>query len=101
MIADAKVEEDPRTAMPVIALHLTDEGREIFAAATRAHVGERLGVVVDGVVASAPLIIEPIIGGRVQISGNFTSVSAAALVKVILPRAGHIPLTIVEGDTAR
>jgi preprotein translocase subunit SecD len=100
MIADAKVETNTYSQQPVIAVNLTDEGRSVFAAATRLHVGERIAVVVDGVVVTAPYIREPIEGGQVEIDGVFTPDSAGALVQKIVPYPSDLPLRIVEGDTA-
>ena len=53
----------------------------------------------DDKVISAPVINEPIIGGRGQISGNFTAGSANEL--AILLRAGALPapLTVIEERT--
>jgi hypothetical protein len=100
MIAEAKVETNTYSQQPVVAIHLTDDGRAVFAAATRLHVGERLAVVIDGVVVTAPYIREPIEGGQVEIDGAFTPDSASALVKKIVPYPSDFPLRIVEGDTA-
>jgi len=100
MIAGANVKTNTYTEQPVVAVDLTDEGRSIFAAATRIHVGERLAVVIDGVVATSPSINEPIEGGRVEISGAFTPETARALVKEIVPYPNVLPLKIVDGDPA-
>ena len=53
----------------------------------------------DGKVITAPVIREPITGGRGQISGNFTTQSANDL--AVLLRAGALPapLTVVEERT--
>ncbi len=40
-----------------------------FSEVTRQHIGSRLAILVDGVYYSAPLIMEPIFSGVVQISG--------------------------------
>src|SRR5439155_12575535 len=56
-------------------------------------------IILDNEVISAPEIQEPILGGRGQISGNFTAESANDL--AILLRAGALPapLTVIEERT--
>ncbi|WP_232668483.1 SecDF P1 head subdomain-containing protein [Pseudonocardia sp. TRM90224] len=55
-----------------------DTGRR-FAELTAANVNRQLAIVVDGVVVSAPLIVEPIAGESLQIGGNFTQAEAEEL----------------------
>ena len=71
-------------------------GARRFADITRANVNHRFAIVLDDKVISAPVIREPITGGRGQISGNFTAASANDL--AVLLRAGALPapLTVVE-----
>ncbi len=51
-----------------VAIELTPAGADKFYRFTAANVGKRMAIVVDGDVASAPRIISPISGGRVQIT---------------------------------
>src|SRR5206468_659121 len=62
-------------------------------------VKEPFAIVLDKQVISAPVIQEPITGGRSQISGSFTVQSANDL--AILMRAGALPapLTVIEERT--
>src|ERR1019366_579051 len=71
-------------------------GTRRFADISRANVGHRFTIVLDDKVISAPVIREPITGGRGQISGRFTAASATDL--SVLLRAGALPapLTVVE-----
>ena len=63
-----------------VAMQFTDKGGDIFADITRKIVEEnkrtgmtgRLAIVLDGKLASAPTVREPITGGRASITGNFT-----------------------------
>ncbi|WP_326638814.1 protein translocase subunit SecD [Streptosporangium sp. NBC_01755] len=50
----------------------------------------QVAMVLDGMVISAPVIQEPITGGRAQISGNFTQVSADELANQL--KYGALPL---------
>ena len=71
-------------------------GGKRFADITRANVNHRFAIVLDDKVISAPVIREPITGGRGQISGSFNAASANDL--SVLLRAGALPapLTVVE-----
>lgn len=66
-LIDAKVVP---TAMgePQIVVTFTPDAGARFEAYTAAHVGERLAIVLDGVVLMAPLIREKIAGGTIAIS---------------------------------
>ena len=71
-------------------------GARRFADVTTANRGKRFAIVLDDKVISAPVINEPILQGRGQISGNFNATSAQNL--AVLLRAGALPapLTVVE-----
>ena len=70
------------TALPgdgdswVVDVSMTDEGRERLAEVTGAHVGERLGMVVDGRLVTAPIIRAPLTEGRALIVGSFDAAEA-------------------------
>jgi len=83
----------------VVDFGLDSIGTRRFADVSTKHVGEPFAIVLDNKVISAPVIREPIIGGRGQISGNFTVEEANDL--AVLLRAGALPapMTIVEERT--
>jgi preprotein translocase subunit SecD len=78
-MADAQPSFDPRTNLPIITFRFNAAGTHKFAMFTRNNVFRQFAIVVDGGVITAPVIREPILGGKGQISGNFTSESAAQL----------------------
>ena len=84
---------------PVVAFKFDSNGGRRFGDATKANVGKRFAIVLDGKVISAPVIREPITGGSGQISGNFTVESAKEL--ALLLNAGALPaaLTPLEERT--
>jgi hypothetical protein len=94
MLEDASVGEDNYTHNAVLEFRLTDEGRERFAAMTRALVGQRFAILVDGIALEAPVVREPILGGSGVISGNFTHDKVQALVNSIIPHKADLPLMI-------
>lgn len=76
---------------PNVAFFLTAAGAEIFRRATGEHIGDRLAIVLDNVVYSAP-VIESAIGAEGQITGSFTAQQAEDL--ALLLRSGSLPASI-------
>jgi len=95
-LTDARAGNNPQTSEWVVNFTFNGEGARRFADVTRANVNRRFAIVLDGKVISAPVIREPITGGRGQISGQFTAASANDL--AVLLRAGALPapLTVIE-----
>jgi len=79
-----------------VRLKFTSEGSKTFAEVTEKNVGQRLAIVLDGVVKSAPVIREPILSGEAQISGDFSVDEARLIVSVLNSGALPIPLTVEE-----
>ena len=59
-------------------------------------VGRQMAIVLDGTLYSAPVIREPIHGGRAEISGTFTVQEAAFLSNVLKAGSLPAPVKIVE-----
>ena len=83
----ALTEEDIATARQMphegsfdVELLLTREGSRKFEHLTAANVGRGLGVMVDGVLLIAPVILVRIPGGSVNIEGGFSEEEAASIV---------------------
>ncbi len=95
----SRVEFDPSTNKPVIALELNPEGKEIFAALTREHVGEPLAIVLDGTLLSAPVIQEEIRDGQAVITGQFSAEEARALVRNLNYGALPVPIELLTSQT--
>jgi preprotein translocase subunit SecD len=95
-LTDARAGTDPQTGEWVVNFAFNSVGARRFADITRANVNRRFAIVLDDKAISAPVIREPITGGRGQISGSFTAASANDL--AVLLRAGALPapLTVVE-----
>ncbi len=98
-LTDARAATDQQTGQWVVNFTFNAVGARRFADITRANVGRPFAIVLDGKVISAPVIREPITGGRGQISGNFNAQSASDL--ALLLRAGALPapLTVIEENT--
>ncbi|MCL1902191.1 MAG: protein translocase subunit SecD [Alphaproteobacteria bacterium] len=97
-LTDAQASFDQNN-MPVVTQVFDSTGARRFARLTTEHVNERFAIVLDGKVLSAPVIREPIPGGRGQISGNFTVQSAKDLAVLLRSGALPAPLTVIEERT--
>lgn len=97
-IKDARVEIG-QWGQPHVAMDFTSEGSERFAEITGRHIGERLAIVLDDVVKSAPVIKTRITGGRAVIEGNFTMDEASELRIVLKSGALPVPLNIIQHTT--
>ncbi len=81
---------------PVVSFTFDTIGAKRFGDATKENVGRVFAIILDNKVISAPVIREPILGGRGIISGTFEVQETQDL--ALLLRAGALPapLTILE-----
>ncbi len=61
---------------PVVDLRFTEAGTQKLAKLTTENVKKRVGMLVDGTLASAPVINAPILEGRAIIDGDFSEKEA-------------------------
>lgn len=99
VVTDARVREGGRMEGPYVEVRLNRRGTDIFAALTSQNVGRNLAIVLDGTVYSAPVIKEPIPGGDVQITGNFSFEEAHNLAIVLRSGSLPAPVEIIEERT--
>ena len=79
-LRSASVDFRPTLGTPSITLVLTETGGKRFAEITTKSLHQRLGIVLGGQLATAPVVNAIIYGGSVTIDGNFTQAGAADLV---------------------
>lgn len=84
---------------PVVSITFDGRGTRKFGDMTKENVGRRMAIVLDGNVYSAPVLREPILGGKAQISGNFSVTEANDLATVLRAGALPAPISIVEERT--
>jgi preprotein translocase subunit SecD len=77
-VAEAHVIAAP-DGQPAVEFTLTPEGRQRFAALTRANVGRRLAVVVNGAVVASSIIGAEMPDGKAMLSANYTEAEAREL----------------------
>ena len=98
-LIDAQPRMDSQSNQTVVTFNLDRVGAKKFAKATSTGVGKRLAIILDGKIISAPNIIEPIIGGSGQITGDFTFQSATDLALLLRSGALPAPMKIIEERT--
>jgi hypothetical protein len=95
---------DPNSERPIVDLTFTRAGAERFGDWTTAHVGDKLAIVVDGEVTSAPVVNTPIHGGRAiitmgsgaslaQSTDQARALAAALQSREVLPAPVHVRVT--------
>lgn len=99
MVKNAQVRIGGTFNEPYVSLDLTGRGGKLFGNITEKNVGKRLAIVLDGIVRSAPVIREKILGGSAQISGNFTHEEATDLAIVLRVGALPAPVEIIQNLT--
>ncbi len=80
-------------------MEFDSEGAQIFAEITGTHVGERLAIILDNVVKSAPVIKTRIPDGKAVIEGRFTLEEANELRIILKSGALPIPFDIIQNTT--
>ena len=98
-LVDAQPRMDNQSNQTVVSFSLDRVGAKKFAKATSSGVGKRLAIILDGKIISAPNIVEPIIGGSGQITGDFTFQSATDLALLLRSGALPAPMKIIEERT--
>jgi preprotein translocase subunit SecD len=71
-IVRAEMGFDQRTGQPVVSFTMTEASSQVFAELTRQNIGRPLEVRVDGRLVMKPVIREPILAGKGQLSGGLS-----------------------------
>ena len=95
MLTDARAAYD-QNGQPIINFTLNAQGGKIFGDFSGKNVGNRMAVVLDGKVYSAPVIRERIGGGSGQISGGFSVQEASDIAIALRSGALPAPITLLE-----
>lgn len=83
----------------VVVLQFNGEGSDIFADITKENVGSILGIFLDGVPISTPVIREEIVGGEATVSGGFTPDEAKELVRNLNYGALPVGIELLSAQT--
>ena len=91
-LKDAQAAMNQQNNQSVVNLEFSDEGKEKFADATLNNVGRKISILLDGEVLTDPVVREPILGGRAEISGQRDLEEAQRL--AVLLRSGALPVKV-------
>ena len=91
-LKDAQAAMNQQNNQAVVNLEFSDEGAKKFADATLANVGRQIAILLDGEVLTDPVVREPILGGRAEISGQ-RNLEEAQNIAVLL-RSGALPVKV-------
>ncbi len=84
---------------PVVVLHFSSHGAQVFADLTKQNVGRYFGIFLDGTPISIPVIREPIPDGTAVISGGFTAEGAKELARNLNYGALPVPIELISTQT--
>ncbi|MFC1626665.1 protein translocase subunit SecD [Patescibacteria group bacterium] len=92
----AQISFSQQTGESQVAIEFTKEGGDKFAETTKRLVGKPLGIFLDDIPISSPMVQQEIIGGSAVISGSFTVESAKILALQLNAGALPVPVDVVE-----
>ncbi len=96
MVADARKQvgqvSQQGVSEPYVSLEFTEEGKQLFAEATKNNIGKQIAIVLDDEIVSAPVVNTEITDGNAMITGHFTPEEAEKTASLI--RAGSLPFNL-------
>lgn len=98
-ITTAQVEYDGQTSRPQVGIVFNKEGGDLFAKITKENIGQQLAILLDGVVITAPTIQDEIIGGKAQITGQYSVKEANELARSLKYGALPVPIELIGTQT--
>ncbi len=87
-VVDARQDYDQH-GKPVVSMTMNSEGAKTWARLTKDNVERSIAIVLDGLVASSPNVMNEIKGGSSQISGRFDVKEAGDLANIL--KSGKLP----------
>lgn len=99
MVGRASLQFNQTNNQPTVGLTFTTEGRDLFAKITKENIGNYLGIFLDGVPISVPVLRDAITNGQAEISGSFTVDEARTLVRNLNYGALPIPISLISTQT--
>ncbi len=98
-IKSAKIDFDRTTYQPTVSVQFDGEGAKIFEELTTRNVNKQLGIYLDGLPISEPVVREAIAGGSAVISGKFTLNEAKKLIERLNAGALPVPIKLISQDS--
>jgi protein-export membrane protein SecD len=94
-LESARVEFDPNTRQPLVALSFNEEGKKLFGQLTTANIGKTIAIFLDGRPISTPVVQTAITDGKAVISGRFTPTEARDLARDLKYGALPVPIELI------
>jgi len=98
VVTEARDEFDQMTGRPKVTMSMNTTGARRWAEMTKANQGRAVAVTLDGVVYSAPRVINEITGGNTEITGNFTVEDTKDLANTLKSGRMPAPARIVQEE---
>lgn len=98
-IKSAKMVFNQNTYQPEVSIQFDSDGAKIFEELTRSSIGKQIGIYLDGLPISAPVVREAISGGSAVISGKFTTAEAKKLTERLNAGALPVPIKLISQDS--
>lgn len=98
-LQSARVDFNQQTGAIQVALQFNDEGKALFGEITRANVGKRVGIFIDGTLISAPVVQTEISGGQAVITGSGSLDEAKTLARNLQEGALPVPINLIAQQT--
>lgn len=95
----AQVQFSQQSIGPTISVEFNAEGAKLFSDLTSANVHKKIGIYLDNVLISAPVVNEAIRDGRAEISGQFSVAEAKSLARNLNLGALPVPITVASTET--
>jgi preprotein translocase subunit SecD len=92
----AELSFDSLTQESQVQLQFDGEGAKLFEDLTARNVGRPLAIFLDGQLLSAPIVQEPISGGKAQITGRFSVQEARQIVQDLNAGALPVPISLLS-----
>ncbi|SOE21186.1 SecD/SecF fusion protein [Spirosomataceae bacterium TFI 002] len=89
VVTNARQDYDPTNGRPDVSMQMNAVGARKWQSLTAENVGQRVAIMLDGYVYSAPNVNQEISGGNSSISGDFSVEEAQDLANVL--KAGKLP----------
>jgi protein-export SecD/SecF family membrane protein len=97
-LKDANLTRD-QLGQPAVLIRFDDEGTKLFADLTNNHIGEQMGIFIDNVPISEPVLRAKISDGVSIIEGNFTLEEATTLTRNLKFGALPVPIKLVSSNS--
>ncbi len=98
-VVGAQLSFNSVTRQPQVDIEFNPDGAKIFEELTSKNVGKPIAIFLDNQLIEMPVVQEAIVGGKAEISGNFTVNTAQTLVERFNAGALPAPITLVNQQT--